>query len=33
LTVVCTTPTVMSCIVAAGKRWESLPLTSNDPMA
>jgi hypothetical protein len=32
-TVVSTTPTGMSCIVAAGKRWESLPLTSNDPMA
>lgn len=32
-TVVSTTPTGMSCIVAAGKRWESLPLVKNDPMA
>jgi hypothetical protein len=32
-TVVSTTPTGMSCIVAAGKRWESLPAVSNDPAA
>jgi hypothetical protein len=32
-TVVSTTPNGMSCIVAAGKRWEAIPLVSNDPMA
>ena len=32
-TVVSTTPTGVSCIVAAGKRWESLPAVKNDPMA
>jgi hypothetical protein len=32
-TVVSTTPNGMSCIVAAGKRWESLPYISKDPMA
>ena len=32
-TVVSTTPNGVSCIVAAGKRWESLPLVKNDPMA
>jgi hypothetical protein len=32
-TVVSTTPNGMSCIVAAGKKWESLPYLSNDPMA
>jgi hypothetical protein len=32
-TVVSTTPTGVSCIVAAGKRWESLPVVKNDPMA
>lgn len=32
-TVVSTTPKGMSCIVAAGKRWESLPFFKNDPMA
>ena len=32
-TVVSTTPTGVSCIVAAGKRWESLPAMKNDPMA
>jgi hypothetical protein len=32
-TVVSTTPTGMSCIVAAGKGWESLPAVKNDPMA
>ena len=32
-TVVSTTPNGMSCIVAAGKRWESLPYISDDPMA
>lgn len=32
-TVVSTTPNGMSCIVAAGKRWESLPHLSTDPMA
>ena len=32
-TVVSTTPAGMSCIVAAGKRWESLPFSKNDPMA
>jgi hypothetical protein len=31
--VVSTTPNGMSCIVAAGKRWESLPYITNDPMA
>jgi hypothetical protein len=32
-TVVSTTPSGLSCIVAAGKSWESLPLLKNDPMA
>jgi hypothetical protein len=32
-TVVSTTPNGMSCIVAAGKKWESLPYLANDPMA
>jgi hypothetical protein len=32
-TVVSTTPTGVSCIVAAGKRWESLPIVKNDPVA
>lgn len=32
-TVVSTTPTGKSCIVAAGKRWESLPFLKEDPMA
>jgi hypothetical protein len=32
-TVVSTTPNGMSCIVAAGKRWEALPYIKNDPMA
>lgn len=32
-TVVSTTPTGVSCIVAAGKRWESLPYIKEDPMA
>jgi hypothetical protein len=32
-TVVSTTPNGKSCIVAAGKRWESLPFTKLDPMA
>jgi hypothetical protein len=32
-TVVSTTPSGMSCIVAAGKRWESLPAVKKDPMA
>lgn len=32
-TVVSTTPAGMSCIVAAGKRWESLPAIKSDPMA
>jgi len=32
-TVVSTTPNGMSCIVAAGKRWEALPYVSKDPMA
>ena len=32
-TVVSTTPAGLSCIVAAGKRWESLPFHKNDPMA
>jgi hypothetical protein len=32
-TVVSTTPNGMSCIVAAGKKWESLPFISTDPMA
>jgi hypothetical protein len=32
-TVVSTTPAGMSCIVAAGKRWESLPRVKSDPMA
>ena len=32
-TVVSTSPAGKSCIVAAGKRWESIPLIKNDPMA
>ena len=32
-TVVSTTPTGKSCIVAAGKRWESLPFFKDDPLA
>jgi len=32
-TVVSTTPTGVSCIVAAGKSWESLPLIKDGPMA
>lgn len=32
-TVVSTTPNGMSCIVAAGKRWEQVPLVSADPLA
>jgi len=32
-TVVSTTPAGLSCIVAAGKSWESLPFLKNDPMA
>ena len=32
-TVVSTSPSGQSCIVAAGKRWESLPLDVKDPMA
>ena len=32
-TVVSTTPNGLSCIVAAGKTWESLPVIKTDPMA
>jgi hypothetical protein len=32
-TIVSTTPAGISCIVAAGKRWESLPVASTDPLA
>lgn len=32
-TVVSTTPAGLSCIVAAGKRWESLPGIKIEPMA
>lgn len=32
-TVVSTTPAGKSCIVAAGKRWETLPFIKHDPMA
>lgn len=32
-TVVSTSPAGVSCIVAAGKRWESLPHVKEDPMA
>ncbi|MEL6961972.1 MAG: hypothetical protein AAFO01_04400 [Pseudomonadota bacterium] len=32
-TVVSTTPSGKSCIVAAGKRWETLPFVKHDPMA
>ena len=32
-TVVSTSPSGMSCIVAAGQRWQSLPLAKRDPMA
>jgi hypothetical protein len=32
-TVVSTTPTGVTCIIAAGKRWVSLPVVNNDPEA
>jgi hypothetical protein len=32
-TVVSTSPAGVSCIVAAGKKWESLPYIKDDPMA
>jgi hypothetical protein len=32
-TVVSTSPAGQSCIVAAGKRWESIPFEVKDPMA
>ncbi len=32
-TVVSTTPNGLSCIVAAGKSWESRPLIKTDPLA
>lgn len=32
-TVVSTTPTGVSCIVAAGKSWENIPFDKEDPMA
>ena len=32
-TVVSTTPNGLSCIIAAGKSWESLPLIKTDPLA
>ena len=32
-TVVSTTPQGLSCIVAAGKRWETLPYVNKDPAA
>ncbi len=32
-TVVSTTPAGLSCIVAAGRSWESLPFIKEDPMA
>ena len=32
-TVVSTTPAGKSCIVAAGKRWETIPFVNHDPMA
>jgi hypothetical protein len=32
-TVVSTSPAGVSCIVAAGKRWESLPYVKEDPVA
>ena len=32
-TVVSTTPAGKSCIVAAGKRWETMPFVKSDPMA
>lgn len=32
-TVVSTSPNGKSCIVAAGKRWESVPFDKEDPMA
>ncbi|MEM8947731.1 MAG: hypothetical protein AAGA21_07440 [Pseudomonadota bacterium] len=32
-TVVSTTPTGKSCIVAAGKRWETMPFVNHDPTA
>ena len=32
-TVVSTTPSGKSCIVAAGKRWETMPFVNHDPMA
>lgn len=32
-TVVSTTPAGVSCIVAAGKAWERVPVINNDPLA
>jgi hypothetical protein len=32
-TVVSTTPAGLSCILAAGKSWESMPYLKDDPMA
>ena len=32
-TVISTSPAGTSCIVAAGKSWESLPISKNDPVA
>jgi len=32
-TVVSTTPSGVSCIVAAGKSWENIPFDKDDPMA
>lgn len=32
-TVVSTSPQGLSCIVAAGKRWESMPFVKDDPLA
>jgi hypothetical protein len=32
-TVVSTSPQGLSCIVAAGKRWESMPFVKEDPLA
>jgi hypothetical protein len=32
-TVVSTSPSGTSCIVAAGRRWQSLPFAKRDPMA
>jgi len=31
--VVSTTPAGLSCILAAGKSWESMPYLKDDPMA